>query len=105
LGDAISKHAPLAKTEVKGMRNSKRENVEWPVDEDCAITFSRKSLITVEPRTCRRRVTTCRVVHVWTLRFNGGHAGNKLGSRSMIIGSYDESGTQAMAEDELGIVG
>jgi hypothetical protein len=105
LGDAISKHAPLAKAEVKGMRNGKREKVAWPVDENCAIAFGRESLVAVEPCTCCGRVTTCRLVHVRTLRFNGGYARNNLGSPGVTIGANDECGTQAVAEDELGIVG
>ena len=36
---------------------------------------------------------------------HGGHARDKLGSRGIIVGAYDECGTQTMAEDALGIVG
>jgi hypothetical protein len=58
LGDAISKHAPPAKTEVEGMCNGKRENVAWPVDKDCAVTFGRESLVAIEPCARCGRVTT-----------------------------------------------
>jgi hypothetical protein len=105
LGDTISQHAPLAKTKVQGMRGHEREDIARPVDEDCAVPFDRESLIAVEPSTRRGRVTTCGVVHVCALRFDGGHACNKSRSRSVIAGAHDQCGAQAMAEDELGVVG
>jgi hypothetical protein len=104
LGDAISQHAPLAKTEVKGMRGGERDEVQGPVNEDGAIKFGCKSLVAVEPSTRRECVTTRGVVPIRTLRLNCGQAVGKLGSRGMIVGLYDERGAQAMAEDELGIV-
>jgi hypothetical protein len=87
------------------MRNGKRENVARPILEDCAITFGRESRVAVEPCARRGRVTTCRVIDFRTLRFNGGHACNKLGSRGTVIGADDECGAQAVPEDELGILG
>ena len=104
LGDAISQHAPLTEAEIKCMCNRKRENVAWSVDQDCTITFNCESLIAFEPSTCRGRVTTCGVVYVRTVCFNGGYARNKLRSRGIVVATYDYCRTQAMGENELRII-